>query len=226
MGQEPRRARAPRLPTRTRRGFELAQARLAITTAIASTYADLALLYAQRDSLESALAIRSETLKLVSQRVAIGLDTRAELKQAAARVPQARADLAATDEAIALTRNALAALIGAGPDRGACDRAARRSPRSMRRACRPTPRSTSSAAAPTSPPHAPGSRPRRSRIKEATAAFYPNINLTALIGLQAFGLDNLFTRAPALAASARRSALPIFHGGALSGQYRGRPRPV
>ena len=98
--------------------FELAEARLVLTTSIAATYADLAKLYAQRDVLESQLAIRSDTLKLVANRVNAGLDTRAELKQAQSRVPAARADLAATDEAIALTRNALAALTGAGPDRG------------------------------------------------------------------------------------------------------------
>ena len=43
-------------------GYELAEARLALTTGIASTYADLAQLYAQRDALESAVQIRGETL--------------------------------------------------------------------------------------------------------------------------------------------------------------------
>jgi len=71
-------------------GYELAEARLALTTGIASTYADLAQLYRQRDTLDSALQIRSESLKLVNQRVEIGLDTRAELKQAEGRVAEAR----------------------------------------------------------------------------------------------------------------------------------------
>src|SRR5690349_14411485 len=54
--------------------FEMEEARLALTTGIASTYADLAALYAQRDTLESALAIRTQTAKLVAQRTASGLD--------------------------------------------------------------------------------------------------------------------------------------------------------
>ena len=64
--------------------FELEQSRLALTTSIASNYAELASLYAQRDSLESALQIRSQTAQLVARRVQTGLDTRAELKQAEA----------------------------------------------------------------------------------------------------------------------------------------------
>jgi len=94
--------------------YEMEAAKLALTTGIASTYAELASLHAQRDTLESALAIRTETAKLVAQRTAIGLDTRAELKQAEARIPQTQADLESTDEAIALTRNALAALVARG----------------------------------------------------------------------------------------------------------------
>ena len=41
--------------------FEAQEARLLLTTGIASTYADLTALYAQRDSLESALDIRTQT---------------------------------------------------------------------------------------------------------------------------------------------------------------------
>ena len=55
--------------------YEMEAAKLALTTGIASTYADLASLYAQRDTIESALAIRTETAKLVAQRTASGLDT-------------------------------------------------------------------------------------------------------------------------------------------------------
>ena len=94
------------------------QARLMLTTGIASAYADLARLYAEHDVLSSAIDLRLATQKLVSDRVLNGLDTRAELKQADAGVPQARADLAEIDEMIALNRNQIAALLGAGPDRG------------------------------------------------------------------------------------------------------------
>lgn len=201
-------------------GYELAQARLSLTTAIASTYAELAQLYAQRDALQRAVENREETFKLVGQRVELGLDTRAELKQAEARVPQARADLAATDEAIALTRNALAALVGAGPDRGL----------SIQRP------SASAFQATGLPANASidlvGRRPdiaaarahaeaQASRVKEAKAAFYPNISLSGLIGMSTFGLGNILSGSSGFASASPAITLPIFHGGAISGNYRG-----
>ena len=201
-------------------GYELAQAELFLTTGIAATYADLTQLYAQRDTLESALAIRSDTLKLVTERVHLGLDTRAELKQAEGRVSEARADLAATDEAIGLTRNALAALMGKGPDRGLAIRrpaikgfAAQDIPIDAtidlvgRRPDIAAARATMEAAA--------------SRIKEARAAFYPNINISALVGLSAFGLGDVFSSSSSFGSVSPAVSLPLFRGGALSGQYRG-----
>lgn len=201
--------------------YEMEAAKLALTTGIASTYAELATLYAQRDTLESALAIRTETAKLVSQRTAIGLDTRAELKQAEARIPQTQADLEATDEAIALTKNALAALVGNGPDRALT-------------IARPTVGALQAQGVPADAsieliarrPDIAAARARvlgaDDRIKEAKAAFYPNINLSALIGLSSFGLGNLFSGGSGFGSVTPAVSLPLFHGGALQGQYRGR----
>ena len=201
--------------------FELHEAELALTTSIVATYADLAALYAQRDSLELALDIRSQTAKLVGQRVDIGLDTRAELKQATARVAQARGDLESTDEAIELGKNALAALVGAGPDRGILiERPATGALEAQR-----VPDGASIALVGRRPDIA-AARARveaaADRIKEARAAFYPNINLTALIGLQSFGLGSLFSGGSQFGSVSPAVSLPLFHGGALQGQYRGR----
>lgn len=201
-------------------GYELAQARLALTTGIASTYADLAQLYAQRDSLQAAVEIREQTMKLVAQRVELGIDTRAELKQAEARVPQARADLAATDEAIALTRNALAALIGAGPDRGLGIQ-------------RPSGAAFKASELPANVSiDLVGRRPdiaaarahveaQASRIKEARAAFYPNISIQSLIGLSSFGIGNILSGGSHFVSASPAVTLPIFHNGEISGNYRG-----
>jgi NodT family efflux transporter outer membrane factor (OMF) lipoprotein len=201
--------------------FEMEEARLALTTGIASTYADLAALYAQRDTLESALKIRTQTAKLVAQRTASGLDTRAELKQADARVPQAQADLEATDEAIALTKNALAALVGNGPDRAlTIDR-----PAVGALQAQGVPANASIELIARRPDIA-AARARvegaNDRIKEAKAAFYPNLNLSALIGLSSFGLGNLFSGGSQFGSVSPAVSLPLFHGGALQGQYRGR----
>ena len=97
--------------------FEVEESRLLLTTAIASAYADLAALYAQRDSLSQALDIRQQTYRFVKARYDAGLETIDSVRQAEARIPQTRSDLAATDEAIMLDKHALAALVGAGPDR-------------------------------------------------------------------------------------------------------------
>ncbi|KQX20297.1 MULTISPECIES: efflux transporter outer membrane subunit [unclassified Sphingomonas] len=200
--------------------IEQDQARLMLATTIASTYADLARLHAERDVLAAALDLRSTTQKLVSDRVRNGLDTRAELKQADAAVPSARADLAAADEAIALTRNQLAALVGAGPDRGltiAKPALAMLQPPGLpmqvttdligRRPDIAAARARAEAAA--------------SRIKVAHADFFPAIRLGALVGVQSLGLDNLTNSGSTYSNVTPSISLPIFRGGALSGQYRG-----
>jgi len=200
--------------------IEQSQARLMLTTAIAASYADLARLYAERDVLVSALDLRSATQRLVSNRVTNGLDTRAELKQADAAVPAARADLAAIDEMIMTTRHQLAALVGAGPDRGLAitrpmigNLRARGLPAEVttdligRRPDIVAARARAEAAA--------------SRIKVARADFYPAISLSAMIGQQSLGLENLAKRAASFGTVGPAISLPIFDGGTRSGRYRG-----
>jgi outer membrane protein TolC len=60
------------------------------------------------------------------------------------------------------------------------------------------------------------------RIKEARASFYPDINIGALVGLQSLGLSSLFNSGSRFASVSPAVTLPLFHGGALQGQYRGR----
>jgi NodT family efflux transporter outer membrane factor (OMF) lipoprotein len=201
--------------------FDADETSLMLTTGIAATYADLTALHAQRDNLESALDIRTQTLKLVKQRVDTGLDNDSALRLAEARIPQTKADLAATDEAIMLTKHALAALIGAGPDRALTIE-------------RPTPGTLQTQGLPANAsielvgrrPDIAAARTRveaaADRIKEAKAAFYPNVNITALAGFASLGLGNLLQAASGFAGAGPAITLPIFHGGALQGEYRGR----
>ena len=201
--------------------FEVEESRLLLTTAIASAYADLAALYAQRDSLGQALDIRQQTYRFVKARYDAGLETIDSVRQAEARIPQTRSDLAATDEAIMLDKHALAALVGAGPDRAVTiDRPAVSALQAQgipadasvnligRRPDVAAARTRVEAAA--------------DRIKEARAAFYPNINIGALVGLQSLGLGSLFNSGSNFASVSPAVTLPLFHGGALQGQYRGR----
>ncbi|MDI1295595.1 MAG: efflux transporter outer membrane subunit, partial [bacterium] len=189
-------------------------------TAIADAYADLARLYAARDISQGALDIRTATNKLVSDRLNSGLDTRGDLRQAEAGVSAARSDLAAADEAIGLRRNQIAALMGAGPDRGLAITPptlaglnAHELPASVttdlvgRRPDVAAARAQVEAAA--------------SRIKVARADFFPAISLSGLIGVQSLGLDYLFKKDSIYGNVGPAISLPIFHGGALAGQYRG-----
>src|SRR6185437_9856558 len=77
---------------------DAAEARLMLSTNVTAAYADLARLFAERDVAERAVAVQGETSKLVADRVANGLDTLGEQRQAEANPLQARADLSAIDE--------------------------------------------------------------------------------------------------------------------------------
>ena len=201
-------------------GADAAEARLALSTNIATAYADLARLYAERDVAERAVALQQETSHLVGDRVANGLDTQGDQRQAEAQPLSSRADLAATDEQIALTRNRLAALLGAGPDRGLAIT------RPQAAALKPFGLPTSLAA------DLVGRRPdvvaarwraqaASSRVKEAKASFYPNVNLAGLLGFQSLKLNQLFASGSDIGAIGSAISLPIFQGGALRAGYRG-----
>jgi NodT family efflux transporter outer membrane factor (OMF) lipoprotein len=198
---------------------ESAEARLTLATSIATAYADLARLYEERDVAEEALRIQQETAGLVSDRVRNGIDTQGQLRQAAAAVPASRADLGAIDEQIALTRNQLAALTGAGPDRGLT-------------IARPKPSGLVALALPPSAgidlvgrrPDIVAARARveaqGERIKAARAAFYPDISLSGLVGLQALGFGNVLKSGSTYGNVGPALTLPIFDNGRRSGDYR------
>ena len=201
-------------------GADAAQARLILSTSVASAYANLAQLYAERDVAERAVALRGETLDLTTRRVANGADTRAELQQAAAGPPQARADIAAIDESIGTTRNRIAALLGEGPDAGLN---IQRPPAGV---LRPFGLPANLAA------NLIGRRPdivaarlraeaMAKRIGAARAAFLPNINLTAYAGAQSLPIDLLFNPGAQIAQVAPAISLPIFDNGRLAASYRG-----
>jgi NodT family efflux transporter outer membrane factor (OMF) lipoprotein len=198
---------------------DAAQARLMLTTGIATAYADLAGYYADLDVAQDAIRIRGASADLSAKRTAAGLDNQATQRQAESRAASARGDVAAIEEAIALTRNRLAALLGAGPDRG-------------RTIARPALAAPSLALPPQAGIDLVGRRPdivaarlraeaAAKRIDVARAAFYPNINLSALVGLQSLGLSNLFKTGSEYGNGGAAISLPIFEGGRLQGQYRG-----
>jgi NodT family efflux transporter outer membrane factor (OMF) lipoprotein len=199
---------------------DAAQAELLLSSDIASAYADLARLFSDRDIAQQALEVREATLKLIRERVANGLDNRGTEQLAESRAAAARGDIAATDEAIGLTRNRIAALLGAGPDRGLA-------------IARPQIGRLHSPGLPARlaldligrRPDIVSARLRAEAathsIRSARAAFYPNINLTALIGLQSLGLSNLLDSGSTMGSVGPAVSLPIFNRGRLVGELRG-----
>ena len=199
---------------------EVAQTRLILSTSVASAYAGLVHLYTLRDNAADTLAIRTKTAALFRQRHDFGLENLASVRQVEARQSAAQGDLLAIDERIGLQRNAIAALLGAGPDRGlAITRPTAQFPGSQglpqnlalellgRRPDIIAARSRTEAAA--------------RRIDQAKAGFYPSVNLVGFVGLQSLGIDNLTKSGSDLGSIGPAISLPIFNTERLKGQLRG-----
>lgn len=200
---------------------DAAQARLLLSSSIATAYAELARLHAARDTAAAALDVRSKTAQLFQERYANGLETQGSVLSAEARQAAAEGDLLAADEALLLQRNYLAELLGAGPDRGLSIQ-------------RPTIRLDQAPGLPEQlaldllgrRPDVVAARLRAEaaakRIDAARAEFYPNVNLSAFVGVQSLGLDQLFKSGSDVGSVGPAISLPIFSGGRLQAQYRSR----
>ncbi|MBB6056202.1 efflux transporter outer membrane subunit [Tolumonas osonensis] len=196
---------------------ETESARLMLSTSIAQSYAELARLYANRDTAVSALDIRKKTVELMTQRFRNGLETQGPVRQAEALQANAEADLLSIDENIQLQRNALAALLGKGPDRGLS-------------IARPSIQLSRAFGLPDDAgvgllgrrPDVTAARWRAEaaakRIGIAKAQFYPDVSLSAFIGYQSFGLDNLTKSGNDAGSIGPAIYLPLFTGGRLQGQ--------
>jgi len=197
--------------------FDRDAARLALTTSIARAYAQLAAQYELQDVLEATRKQRSAIRDLANKRVANGLETRVELKQAESNEAALRVDLAQLATTIEATRLQLAALAGDMPD-------------TARGIARPKLSAPVFMLPQTIPLDLLGRRPelaaQRARIdaavgeaEAAKAQFYPNINLAALAGFQSIGLGQLFSAGSMMNSIGPAIRLPIFDGGRLRANY-------
>ncbi|HET6801550.1 MAG TPA: efflux transporter outer membrane subunit, partial [Casimicrobiaceae bacterium] len=192
-------------------------ARLQLSTGVAQAYVQLQRAYLQRDVAQATLAAREKVVALTRDRNAAGLDSRLEVKQAEAALPATREEIAALDERIGLARNQIAALLGAGPDRGLA-------------IARPAATALAAIALPSRlPAELLGRRPdivaQRWRIEAASksvasqkAEFYPDVNLLAFVGLQSLGGANLLTAASRMLGAGPAVTLPVFDAGRLRAQ--------
>jgi NodT family efflux transporter outer membrane factor (OMF) lipoprotein len=199
---------------------DAAQSRLVLATSVVDAYADLARLYAERDCASAALDVRTRTANLFADRKAEGLETEGAAQQAIERRESSNADLLSIDESIALTRNRIAALIGAGPDRAL---SITRPTVSIDQRFGLPPDVTLQLLA--RRPDIVVARLRAQaaakRIDVAAAAFYPDVSLSAVIGMQSLGLNLLTNSGSVFGNVGPAISLPIFNAGRLRGQYRG-----
>ncbi|WP_312999515.1 efflux transporter outer membrane subunit, partial [Achromobacter animicus] len=176
--------------------------------------------FAQRDMLNRVIAQRAEVLSLTQGRYSAGLDTQVEVKQAESSLASGKVELTQTDTTLAQLRNQVAALAGAGPQRG----------QDLVQVSLTAP----AGAVPASVPldllgHRPDVTAARWRaeaarhaIDTAKAEFYPNVNLAAFVGFQAIGTGNLLGADARMAGIGPAITLPIFHGGELNANLAGR----
>lgn len=195
--------------------------KLTLNETIARAYNQLARLYALRDIAQQEIEQREHIDRITAGRIATGLDTEVERKTAQANLASSRATLSALDGSIVTTRYQLAALLGEGPDRGLS-------------IARPSLGIGDEVRLPDSLPadlvsRRPDIVAARWRVdsithevKEAKAEFYPDINLSASLGLDAFGFGRLLTAASRTMSAGPAIHLPIFDGGALRAQLKGR----
>jgi NodT family efflux transporter outer membrane factor (OMF) lipoprotein len=195
------------------------QAQLELQDNVVRAYIQLSLNFAQRDIAQATLAQQEQMLDLAQRRLAGGIGTHFEVSQAQTPLPETHRQIDALDEAIALSRNQLAALAGKGPGEGA----------SLQRPtlALDTPLKLPSAL----PAQLLGQRPdvvasrwavaaQARGINVAQAGFYPNVDLLANLGYMATGGGMLaflagskfnYSAGPAI-------SLPIFDGGRLRAQ--------
>jgi len=201
-----------------------AAARLVLSTNVVRTYLQLARFETQRDVATRALQQRGETFGLVQQRVQAGIDTNVELRQSEGALPETRQQIESFDEQIAIARHALAALTAQPPT--ALDNVAPRLA-DMRAIGLPV----------TVPADLLGRRPdivaARWRIEAALqdvavarADFYPNVNLTAFVGLNTIGVSRLLHGGSEEWGVGPAIRLPIFDAGRLRANLRARSADV
>lgn len=199
---------------------DVAAARLLLASNVARTYFQLVRAQEQLGVARRTLGQRQEQLNLVHQRVTAGLDTTLEQRQAEGALPEARQQVEALGEQAQVTRNALAALVGASelpqlgkvPAIGAIK---------------------ASTVLPVLPADLLGRRPdvaaARGRVEAATqniaaakAEFYPSVNLVAFAGLNSRGLANLIDFGSRNWAAGPAIRLPIFQQERLRAGLRSR----
>ena len=200
---------------------DMEQARITLAASVARTYNQLAQLYTMRDIAVREINNRKTIGTITSGRVNAGLDTNVERQTATGNIATSQANLSQIDGQIQTVRYQLGALLGKGPDRGL-------------RIAQPLLNPVTNVALPDNlPADLVARRPdivaarwqveaALHGVKEAKAEFYPDVNLAAGLGFDAFGWGRFLNAASRQAQFGPAVHLPIFDAGALRAQLKGR----
>ena len=196
---------------------ESQMARLALETALVRTYIQLSYEFTLQDVIQNSLAQRARILDITQRRRQAGIGTDIDVAQIETTLPAGRRQLEQANESLALLRNQLAALSGKGPSAGSA-------------LTRPVLRLDQPLAIPAAlPADLIGRRPdiaaqrwrveaAAKRIDAARAEFYPNVNLVAFAGFQAFGFSHFLDANSQVRGASPALSLPIFAGARLRAQ--------
>ncbi len=200
--------------------LDIESARLLLAAAVTQSYISLYRSYALAEVAAQAEEQRGRILDITRRRVAAGLDTRVELREAEGALPQAHLVLLQEQSSEELLRHQLAALSGRGAEAYASiGRPALALPLTLQ--------------VPSSLPiNLLARRPdviaarwrvdaADSQLLSARAAFYPSVNLSALVGFASISLGNLLSAESFGYGAGPAVSLPLFDAGRLRAQYRG-----
>jgi NodT family efflux transporter outer membrane factor (OMF) lipoprotein len=200
---------------------DLQQARVTLAASVASTYNQLAQLYALRDIAAREIANRQDIGRITNGRVVAGLDTNVERQTANGNIATSQANVTDLDGQITTVRYQLGALLGKGPDRGL-------------QIAKPVLTAGNTVTLPDNVPADLVSRrpdivaarwqveAEMHDVKEAKAEFFPDVNLSAGFGFDSFGWGRFLTSASRQMQFGPAVHLPIFDAGALRSQLKGR----
>ena len=188
-------------------------ARLALAGAVAQTYVDLARAELAAQIAKRAIATREGSLRLVAVQRRNQLASKIDTTAAETVLAQARTALLAAQGQRALAADALAALAGRGPDYAAGIGAT-----TLRLDALQVPAVIPADLLARRADLAAG----QARIAAAAAgrqvarrAFYPNVNLAAMAGVQAIGIGNILSLGAVTAGVGPAIHLPLFDNGRL-----------
>ncbi|MHB1098745.1 MAG: efflux transporter outer membrane subunit [Burkholderiales bacterium] len=190
---------------------EAIETRLILGAAIAQSYFMLQSNLAKLDISKHILQGQESLLRLARFRASNGIESDYRVSQEESNVAKTRLDVSRIEEAAKLGRNQIAALLGKPQESG----------NAIKPRVDPPPQIPASI-----PADLIGMRPdimaqryrieaATSRVAEAKAEFYPNIDLAASVGVQSIGFGNLLKSGSEIASFGPAIHLPIFGGGRL-----------